>query len=170
MNIFRKTFDLEEIKLNKTLSGSFNSNSSTTFYASLNWLEASSNKVENVLGLVQIYIDSVRLIDSKYRPFIKVTFENKEIEIFSTETKNGLVTFKNHLNFMTENPEEKLIELKIIDQLSTIEIAEFSYKIADLLLRKNLEQDLQTFSLECGCNSEIILALKLNFLKISEEK
>lgn len=65
---------------------------------------------------------------------------------------------------MIEDFHEKLIEIKIIDQISTVEIGEFNYNIEDLIVRKNYEQELQAFPLTRGQNCEVILAAKLNFL------
>jgi hypothetical protein len=160
------------VKLHKKLSGNFIFDSFEKFSAQIAWLEVTTEKTEKNLGLIQIYVDSIRSLDSKFGPLVKVSVGENSKEIFPSNFKNGVTSFKNHLNFTVEDPDEKLIEIKIIHQDSAVEIGEFNYNIADLIVRKGFEQELQTFSpansLVRSQDCEIILALKLNLLKNPE--
>lgn len=120
--------------------------------------------------MLQIYVDSIRSLDPKFKPFVRVSIGEDYKETSATSMKNGLVTFDKHLNFLVENPVEKSIEVQILDQTSSVEIDEFNYKIDDLLVRKNFEHELQSFPLVRGQNCEVILALKLNLLKTPEDE
>lgn len=127
------------------------------------------NNSDKNSSMLQIYVDSIRTINSKFHPFVKITIDDKDQETPVAGVKNEIANIEKHLNFIIHEPGEKSIELKIIDQLSSVVIGEFNYKIADLLVRNNFEQDLQAFPLTNDHDSEIILALKLNFLKTVEE-
>jgi hypothetical protein len=71
--------------------------------------------------------------------------------------------------FLVGNPENDTLQLKIIDQKTTNEIGKFTYIIAHLMEKKNMELITQPFQLQkSGPESKIVMALSLRILKRSE--
>lgn len=68
--------------------------------------------------------------------------------------------------FLVANPENDTLQLKIIDQKTTNEIGRFTYIIAHLMDKKNMEIVNQPFQLQkSGPESRIVMALSLRILK-----
>lgn len=71
--------------------------------------------------------------------------------------------------FLVANPENDTLQLKIMDQKTTNEIGKFTYIIAHLMEKKNMELITQPFQLQkSGPESKIVMALSLRILKRSE--
>lgn len=71
--------------------------------------------------------------------------------------------------FLVANPENDTLQLKIMDQKTTNEIGKFTYIIAHLMEKKNMELSTQPFQLQkSGPESKIVMALSLRILKHSE--
>lgn len=68
--------------------------------------------------------------------------------------------------FLVANPENDTLQLKIIDQKTTNEIGRYTYIIAHLMDKKNMEEGSQPFQLlKSGPESKIVMALSLRVLK-----
>ena len=71
--------------------------------------------------------------------------------------------------FLVANPENDTLQLKIIDQKTNNEVGKFTYIIAHLMEKKNMEISAQPFQLQkSGPESKIVMALSLRILKRSE--
>jgi C2 domain len=71
--------------------------------------------------------------------------------------------------FLVSNPENDTLQLRIVDQKTTNEIGKFTYIIAHLMEKKNMELINQPFQLQkSGPESKIVMALALRILKRSE--
>lgn len=71
--------------------------------------------------------------------------------------------------FLVANPENDTLQLKIMDSKTTTEIGKFTYIIAHLMEKKNMELVSQPFQLQkSGPESKIVMALSLRVLKRSE--
>lgn len=72
--------------------------------------------------------------------------------------------------FLVANPENDTLQLKIVDQKTTNEIGKFTYIIAHLMEKKNMEIIPQPFQLQkSGPESKIVMALSLRILKRSDQ-
>lgn len=140
----------------------------------LSWYEVSKNQSNFTTGdenftHLQIYVDSVRHLSLKYRPYVEVSINNQPQQTSPSLLKNEVAKYQKHFNFMIKNPKNDILEVRVIDQLSTITLGEYNYQISELLLRKNFEHELQAFPLNSSHDFELIFALKLNPLKIHQE-
>lgn len=71
--------------------------------------------------------------------------------------------------FLVANPENDTLQLKVIDQKTTNEIGKFTYIIAHLMEKKNMEIMTQPFQLQkSGPESKLIMSLSLRVFKSSE--
>lgn len=71
--------------------------------------------------------------------------------------------------FLVANPENDTLQLKIIDQKTQNEIGKYTYIIAHLMEKKNMELVSQPFQLQkSGPESKIVMALSLRVLKRTE--
>lgn len=71
--------------------------------------------------------------------------------------------------FLVANPENDALQIKVMDQKTQNEIGKFTYIIAHLMEKKNMELVNQPFQLQkSGPESKIIMALSLRILKRSE--
>lgn len=71
--------------------------------------------------------------------------------------------------FLVANPENDALQIKVMDQKTQSEIGKFTYIIAHLMEKKNMELANQPFQLQkSGPESKIIMALSLRILKRSE--
>lgn len=71
--------------------------------------------------------------------------------------------------FLVANPENDTLQLKVMDQKTTNEIGKFTYILAHLMDKKNMELISQPFQLQkSGPESKIVMALSLRILKRSE--
>lgn len=72
--------------------------------------------------------------------------------------------------FLVANPENDTLQIHIYDQKTSNEIGRFSYVIAALLTKKNMEVVSQPFQLyKSGPESKIIMSMSLRILKKAEE-
>lgn len=83
--------------------------------------------------------------------------------------KNESANYESHLNLFVRDPEMATLDVKVVDQLSEFTLGQYSYSISQLFMRKDFENELQTFPLNGRLDFEIIFALKLNALKIPLE-
>lgn len=71
--------------------------------------------------------------------------------------------------FLVANPENDTLQLKVMDQKTQNEIGKFTYIIAHLMDKKNMEVISQPFQLQkSGPESKVVMALSLRVLKRSE--
>lgn len=71
--------------------------------------------------------------------------------------------------FLVANPENDTLQLKVMDQKTQNEIGKFTYILAHLMDKKNLEVVSQPFQLQkSGPESKIVMALSLRILKRSQ--
>lgn len=71
--------------------------------------------------------------------------------------------------FLVANPENDTLQLKIMDQKTQTEIGRFTYIIAHLMEKKNMEIMTQPFQLQkSGPESKIVMSLSLRILKKAE--
>lgn len=71
--------------------------------------------------------------------------------------------------FLVANPENDTLQIKIIDQKTTNEIGKYTFIIAHLMEKKNMELISQPFQLQkSGPESKIVMALALRILRRSE--
>jgi hypothetical protein len=71
--------------------------------------------------------------------------------------------------FLVPNPENDTLQIKVIDQKTQNEIGKFTYIIAHLMEKKNMELISQPFQLQkSGPESKLVMALSLRILKRSE--
>lgn len=71
--------------------------------------------------------------------------------------------------FLVANPENDTLQLKVMDQKTQNEIGKFTYIIAHLMEKKNMELVSQPFQLQkSGPESKIVMAISLRILKRSE--
>lgn len=71
--------------------------------------------------------------------------------------------------FLVANPENDTLQLKIVDQKTQNEIGRYTYIIAHLMDKKNMEIVSQPFQLQkSGPESKIVMALSLRILKRTE--
>lgn len=137
----------------------------------ITWCETLKNqsKFNGNPSLLQIFVDSLRHLSSKYRPYVEISVNNQRLQTASSLLKYEIANYQKHFNFMINSAEIDMLEVKVIDQLSTVTLGEYIYRISDLLLRKNFEHELQAFPLNSSQDFEILFALKLNQLKIPEK-
>lgn len=70
--------------------------------------------------------------------------------------------------FLVANPENDTLQLKVMDQKTQNEIGKFTYIIAHILDKKNMEIITQPFQLQkSGPESKVVMALSLRILKSS---
>lgn len=170
---FSKIINVDDIKINKYLWQFFSLVPEGRVSMKISWLEVTEN-ISDFLksdesSLLQIFIDSVRNISSKYRPYVEVTVNDQTQQTSTSSIVKEVAKYKKHFNFVVKNPELESLDVKVIDQQSTLLLGEYNYNISDLLIRKNFEHELQAFPLNSSINFEIIFALKLNLLKIPIE-
>lgn len=71
--------------------------------------------------------------------------------------------------FLVANPENDTLQLKVVDQKTQNEIGKYTYIIAHLMEKKNMEVVNQPFQLQkSGPESKIVMALSLRILKRAE--
>lgn len=137
-----------------------------TISAEICWIPFSNNKEESKgKALLQVFIDSGRNISSKYCPLVELTLDAQTKQTLSSKINNETASWEKHFIFFVNNPEEDSITIKLIDQFTSVNLGDYVYTIRDLILRKNMEHELQAFPLMSPKNHELVMALKLNFLK-----
>lgn len=140
----------------------------------ISWYETNNNPSSFAMGeentsLLQIFVDSARHLNSNYRPYVEFSVKNHQQHTSSSLIKNEVAKYQTHFNFLIRAPEIDMLEVKVIDEMSTVTLGEYSYRISELLLRKKFEHQLQAFPLNSNHNFEILFALKLNRLRIPLE-
>lgn len=69
-------------------------------------------------------------------------------------------------SFLVGNPDNDVLQIKILDQKTGIEIGRYTYILSALLTKNNLEIQSQPFQLQkSGPESKILIALSLKILK-----
>lgn len=115
---------------------------------------------------MQVYVDSGRHIQSKISPFVELTVHDQTKKTPLSKIEDEVAIWEKHFNFFIEDPENEKLTIKLIDQNTSKSIGTYVYNIKDIFHRKSKQHDLQAFPLNSSQNCEIVMALKLNFLKI----
>ena len=116
--------------------------------------------------VLQVYVDSGRNLKSKISPFVELTVHDQTKKTPVSKIEDEAATWEKHFNFFIEDPDDDKLTVKLIDQNTSKNIGTYVYNIKDILIRKSKQHDLQAFPLNSSQDCEIVMALKLNFLKI----
>lgn len=101
-------------------------------------------------------------------PFLILSV-GKKTEQTAVQMRTDSPVWEQGYTFLVANPENDTVQLKIMDQKTQNEIGRFSYIIAHLMEKKNMEVANQPFALQkSGPESKIVMALSLRILKRSE--
>lgn len=93
----------------------------------------------------------------------------KKTEQTAVQMRTDSPVWEQGYTFLVANPENDTLQLKVLDQKTQNEIGKFTYIIAHLMDKKNMEIVNQPFQLlKSGPESKIIMALSLRVLKRSE--
>lgn len=93
----------------------------------------------------------------------------KKTEQTSVLMRTDAPVWEQGYTFLVPNPENDTLQMKIIDQKTTNEIGKFTYIIAHLMDKPNMEIVNQPFQLQkSGPESKIVMALSLRILKRSQ--
>ncbi|KAG5667149.1 hypothetical protein PVAND_015146 [Polypedilum vanderplanki] len=167
-----KTFvKLDDLKCKKVFNDNLKVEPKGFLLSDIKWLPVTFNKKAYDKNanqtLLQIFIESGRNINSKYEPFVEITISSisDRKQTHSVSVKNESAIWEKYFNFFIKDPQLDLLTVKIVDKKSQESIGFLNYQILDLFKRKTMEHELQAFPLTSSNDSEIIMAMKLNFLK-----
>jgi hypothetical protein len=95
----------------------------------------------------------------------------KKTEQTSVQMRSDSPVWEQGYTFLVANPENDTLQLKVMDQKTQTEIGRFTYIIAHLMEKKNMEVMTQPFQLQkSGPESKIIMSLSLRILKRAESQ
>lgn len=127
-------------------------------------LQISSNKSS---ALLEAFIDSPRkLPENKKKVFVKLSIANQDQETLPLAEDSK--SWKNHFHFFLQNPESSALTVQLIDQQTSDAFANFTYKISELMARKNMQQELQAFPFASSYDCEVSMYFKLRAMKPSK--
>ncbi|XP_070496220.1 extended synaptotagmin-2-like [Chironomus tepperi] len=155
---------LQKIKEQKCISGEFNLPSLEVICSKICWLPITQQNGDKCL--LQVYVDSGRNIKSKTCLFVELAVNDQTKKTPVSKIEDETAIWDKHFNFFVDDPESDKLEVKLVEQGTSRNIGSYVYNIKDILKRKSNQHDLQAFPLNSSQNCEIVMALKLNFLKI----
>lgn len=121
-------------------------------------------------ALLTVFIDSAKNLpharqQSNPDPYLVLSV-GKKTEQTGVQMRTDSPVWEQGFTFLVANPENDTLQLKLMDQKTTNEIGKFTYIIAHLMEKKNMEIINQPFQLQkSGPESKIIMALSLRILK-----
>jgi len=124
-------------------------------------------------ALLTVFIDSAKNLpharqQSNPDPYLILSV-GKKTEQTSVQMRTDAPVWEQGYTFLVSNPENDTLQLKIMDQKTQNEIGKFTYILAHLMDKKNMEIVNQPFQLlKSGPESKVIMALSLRILKRSE--
>lgn len=123
-------------------------------------------QLETKFALLEVFFDSLRH-SSKLKTdgiFAELSIggQTKQTDVLSLDSSS----WKKCFTFIISDPENDVLSVKLIDQLTSNSLAQYDYNIRDLMTRKKMEHKLQTFPLiHANQDCEILMQLKLGLLK-----
>ncbi|XP_070496285.1 extended synaptotagmin-2 isoform X1 [Chironomus tepperi] len=121
-------------------------------------------------ALLTVFIDSAKNLPharQNANPDAYLTLSvGKKTEQTSVQMRTDSPVWEQGFTFLVANPENDTLQVKIMDQKTTNQIGTFTYIIAHLMDKKNMEVVSQPFQLQkSGPESRVIMALSLRVLK-----
>lgn len=139
--------------------------SSKCIAASLKRIHFSSKKKDIKLSpnkssaLLQVYLDyPVEIPENREEIFVKL-FIGNQIQESSAINKNS--HWKSSFFFFLENPRQETLNIHLIDQSTSEDFAQITYKISSLLSRNNMEQKLRTFTPFNNHECEVLMSMRI---------
>lgn len=125
-------------------------------------------------ALLTVFIDSAKHLKSartntRPDPYV-VCSVGKQKNQTAMIMRDDSPVWEQGFTFLVANPENDTLQIHIYDQKTNNEIGKFTYVIASLLTKKNMEVVSQPFQLyKSGPESKIIMSMSLRILKKAEE-
>ncbi|CAH1720627.1 unnamed protein product [Chironomus riparius] len=121
-------------------------------------------------ALLTVFVDSARNLPharQNANPDAYLTLAvGKKTEQTSVQMRTDSPVWEQGFTFLVANPENDTLQVKIMDQKTTNQIGTFTYIIAHLMDKKNMEVVSQPFQLQkSGPESRVTMALALRVLK-----
>lgn len=141
----------------------------TVFVDSAKNLPVSFNtKLLSIINLQPFNLFQHARHQSNPDPYLVVSV-GKKSEQTSVQMRTDSPVWEQGYTFLVANPENDTLQLKVIDQKTQNEIGKFTYILAHLFEKKNMEVVSQPFQLQkSGPESKIIMSLSLRVLKRAE--
>lgn len=167
------SIDIESSRAERKLNDRILLSPSGSISASCSRFALSSNRKdfqiepEKSSALLQVFIDSPRKLPAnKKNVFVKLSIDNQIQETLPLTEDSNL--WKNNFVFFLQDPNSDSLNIQVIDQITSDSFASFTYNVADLIARKNMQHELQAFPFSGSQNCEVLMSLKLHVLKRSQ--
>jgi hypothetical protein len=114
-------------------------------------------------ALLQVFIESPQKLPTKKKNvFVKLAIENQFQETLALNEETN--SWKKLFTFLLHDPKSDSLKIELVDQLSAEMFANFTYKISELMDRKDMHHKLQAFPFSGSEKCEILMSLKLYLL------
>lgn len=167
----KQSIDISSLEQQGTLAGRFPLSGPGAVFVKLSWFSLSTDRNDlrtehdKSSALLEVFVDSVRKIPEYLSSSIVQLTTSDEYQQSTVIAANSS-DLKKHFKFFLRDPVHDSLTLKLVDQLTSNDIAQFVYNISDLMARQMMRHDLQAFPLAYGSsNIEILMSLKLRALK-----
>lgn len=169
----KQSFDLESLAPTGTLEGKYPLYEPGSVTIKLTSLTLSSDRGDlstdnfRSSALLEVFVDSVRKIP-KHITSLTAQFtvgnHSRQMNVLPASSSN----LNKHLTFLLVDPENDSLTVKLIDDLTSLDIAQFIYNIPELIARKEMQHDQQAFPLpQHSHDYEVFMSLKLRALTSS---
>lgn len=169
----KQSFDLESLAPTGTLEGKYPLYEPGSVTIKLTSLTLSSDRGDlstdnfKSSALLEVFVDSVRQIPKDITSLtaqFTVGNHSRHINVLPASSSN----LNKHLTFLLVDPENDSLTVKLIDDLTSLDIAQFIYNIPELIARKEMQHDQQAFPLpQHSHDYEVFMSLKLRALTSS---
>lgn len=165
----KQSIDISSLEQQGKLLERFNLSGPGAVFMKLSWFSLSADrndlKHDKSSALLEVFVDSVRKIP-KYHSSSFVQLKTNDEYDQTTVITASSSDLKKHFKFFLRDPENDSLTIRLVDQLTSDDIAQFVYNLPDLIARPKMQHDLQAFPLNHGNSDiEILMSLKLRILK-----
>lgn len=127
------------------------------------WLPITKQGTQDFCVL-QVFIDIARNISEKYCPYVEIGIDTVFMRTPTSKVQDETAVWNKYFNFFLKSAENQVLRILLVDELTKQTLGSITYEMNILLKRKG-NHVLQAYPLEKSHNIEVVMALRLNFIK-----